>query len=199
MKDCTFISIMFYFVRVGPSFQPVKISLSLDTVPRDSVGVSPGGCCPYNPNHSFLGAGGDEWVRREGWVSLLRLGGRLTKVFVVSLLSYNLSALCPLPSPAWFIRLLGDIAKKAAEREGAPGREWGIKTAAAVQLRGSLGLFLLILSTSGSTKVGWLGLFIHLYLDGDICGPCPGGSGWTMSTLRLGSLGVTADFMCQLV
>lgn len=70
-------------------------------------------------------------------------------------------------------------------------------TVAAVQLRATLGPFLLLLSTPGSIKVRWLGLFIHLCFNGEVCGPCPGGSGWTTSTLRLGSLGVTVNFMCQ--
>lgn len=54
-KDCTFISLKVPFVTIRSSFEPVKISLYPDTIPRDSVRVSPGGCFPYNPDHSFLG------------------------------------------------------------------------------------------------------------------------------------------------
>ena len=61
MKDSTFISLKVHFVTVRPSFEPVKISLCPNTIPRDSVGVFPRGCNSYNPDHSFWGRW--RWVR----------------------------------------------------------------------------------------------------------------------------------------
>ena len=55
MKKCTFISTKVHFVRVRPSFQPVKTSLYLYTIPGDRVRVSSEGGNPYNPDHSFGG------------------------------------------------------------------------------------------------------------------------------------------------
>lgn len=62
----------------------------------------------------FWGAGGDEWARRKGRVSLLWLGGWSSKVFVVSPLAYGSSALCPLLLDS-FVRL-GTLLKGCRER-----------------------------------------------------------------------------------
>lgn len=183
MKDCTFISIEIPFVRPRPSYQPVKISLYLDAIPRDNVGVSPGGCCPYNLDHSFLG--------RRRWVSEVeRAGLSFIAWWLADKSIFNSSSIWKLSypplSPAGFICLLVTLLKGCRER-GAPGRERAMKTLVTVPLRASLFPFSLLLSILDCTKVKLLGLFIYLCLDGQGCGPCPEGFGWATSTFKLGS------------
>ena len=111
MKTWTFISTKIHFVRVRPSFQPVKTSLYFYTIPKDSVGVSPGGCNPYNPDHSFGGRG--RWVSEVERAGLSFMTWWLADQSICNSSSI-LKLSCPLPSPAWFIGLLGDIVKRAA-------------------------------------------------------------------------------------
>ena len=111
MKNWTYISTKIHFVRVRSSFQPVKTSLYFYTIPRDSVGVSPGSCNPYNPDHSFRDRG--RWVSEvEGAGLSFMTWWRADQSICNS--SCILKRSCPLPSPAWFIWLLGDIVKRAA-------------------------------------------------------------------------------------
>lgn len=135
MKGGTFISIKFYFVEVRPLFQPVRISLYLCTIPRGSVGVSPGGCCLYNSNH--LGGGKWRWMSElTGLVFLSRHGGWLTNTFAVFPPSYNSAAHCPhlLGSFVCLVTLL-----RGCRERKSPGRERDMKKSSHCARKGQPG------------------------------------------------------------